>query len=513
MRRMHVTSVSPGPAYAAARPQPAGRPSRPPDRVDLSAPAEAPKAPEPCPPELLAEIRQVFRPPDDSYSRSYASNRDTSRDSGVEIEHRSGGGGCFGPSEHYWSLKVPGQEAEEIAIGTGVLSSASGCSVNSDGTFVVGQFSLYDSRKEERRERDLQELRDRGLYDGEDRWRGPSYLVDVPLRKGIFGKLPAALRRRGWLPQKVLTALPPDAGAFDVGPDKSVAVAQNDRVLRYTRKHGLQPWLQLSQKVEDLEYLSDGSLAVMTSSARVGSDVYLFKPGQEKQPLFVPFSQAFPEEYEGRLRQRVGSLAFLQDAPLAEVERFLDHSDWLKSEQDSWRPWKPCTGFNGRDKSAVVIWQQAPELWTYDRPGGQATSLGPLVYPESERFRAPAQHEFQAEICQDGAYLVARSRPAETDGPVDVAVWDLRTGQSELVPGVRKVELDKEKNHLSVQIITGEQKTIPLDAVASVKNETWYLKARMADLLDSDAELKPDRQIAEDPEKVIVGGVQVRKRD
>ncbi|GMU55661.1 MAG: hypothetical protein AMXMBFR33_48070 [Candidatus Xenobia bacterium] len=509
---MHVTRVNLTPSFLA-RPQAAGRPSGSSDRVELSAPVAPDRAPEPCPPELLLEIRQVFKPRHDDYSPSYARNTDTSRDTGVEIRHQSGGGGCFGPSEHYWTLTVPGEESEQIAIGTGVLSSASGCSVNSDGTFVVGQFSLYDSRKEGRRERDLQELRDKGLYEGEERWQSPSYLVDVPLRKGIFGKLPAALRRRGWLPQKVLTALPPDAGAFDVGPDKSVAVAQNDRVLRYTRKHGLQPWLQLSQKVEDLEYLSDGSLAVMTSSARVGSDIYLFRSGQAKEPRFVPFSEAFPEVYERRLRERVQSVDFLRQASLPEVERFLDNCDWIKDSRDSWRPWQPSSSASGLQKSAVVLWKQSPELWTYDRSSGQATSLGPLAYPESERFAKIERHQFEPEITQDGAYLVARSAPAREGAAVDVAVWDLVTGKSELVPGVRQVELDTEKNQLRVQIVTGEQKLIALDSVASLKKEDWYLKARMADLLDSGAELKPDRQISEDQEKVIVGGVQVRKRD
>ncbi len=509
---MHVTSVNLAPAFAAARPQPAGRPSGPADRVDLSAPS-APAEKPACPPELLQELQQVFTPPDSPSDRSYAANRDTSRDSGVSVEHRSGGGGCFGPSEHYWTLRQPGQGAEEIAIGTGVLSSANGCSVNSDGTFVVGQFSLYQQRKEERRDQDLQDLKDRGLYSGDDAWRRPSYLVDVPLRKGFFGKLPAALRRRGWLPQKVLTALPPDAGAFDVGPDKSVAVAQNDRVLRYTRKHGLQPWLQLSQNVEDLEYLSDGSLAVMATSARVGSDIYLFRPGQEREPVFVPFSQAFPDLYERRARDSVQSVDFLRQVPLEEVERFLDNSDWIKNDQDSWRRFQPCAGFNGKEKSAVVLWKETPELWSYDRASGQATPLGPMAYPESERFRPLDSHSFRPEISEDGAFLVARSRATKEGAPVDVAVWDLRTGKSELVPGVREVKLDREKNELNVQIITGEQKNLALGSLGSLKNEAWYLKARMADLFDPDAELKPDRQIAEDQEKVIVGGVQVKKRD
>ncbi|MCE7872165.1 hypothetical protein DYH09_17535 [bacterium CPR1] len=496
--------------FLAASPQVAGRTAGPSDTVELSAPKATSTAKEPCPSDLLLEIRQVFRPRDDDYGRSSTANSDTSRDTGVEIRHQSGGGGCFGPSEHYWTLTVPGSESEQIAIGTSVLSSASGCSVNSDGTFVVGQF--YDVRKEERRQSDLQDLKDRGLYSGDKSWSGPSYLLDVPLRKGLLGKLPAAMRRRGWIPQKVLTALPPDAGAFDVGPDNSVAIAQNDRVLRYTRKHGLQPWLQLSQPIEDLEYLSDGSLAVMTSSAKVGSDVYLFRPGQEKDPRLVPFSEAYPELYDERLRARVNGVGFLRDASTTELERFVENSDWLKGK-DSWRSWQSHTGYNGRDKSAVVQWKQAPELWTYNRASGESSLIGPLVVPESNRFGAPEQGHFQGEVTQDAAYFVARSSPTRQGGPIDVAVWDLGTGRSELVPGVRDVKLDREKNQLNVRIITGEEKTLPLGTLGSLKNEAWYLKARMADLLDSEADLKPERQIGEDQEKVIVGGVQVRKRD
>jgi hypothetical protein len=108
---------------------------------------------------------------------------------------------------------------------------------------------------------------------------------------------------------------------------------------------------------------------------------------------------------------------------------------------------------------------------------------------------------------------MARS-PAKKQGePIDLAVWDLEKGGVELVPGVREVQLDPAKSEVSVQIITGEQRTIPLATVAELKKEDWYVKARLADLLDSDGQLRPEQRIAEDEQKIIVGGVHVKKKD
>lgn len=476
------------------------------DQVELSgAPPEPVR--ETIPPTLLEEVRQVFSPPSDEYSSGRSCNQDSSRDTGVEVDHRSGGGGCFGPSEHYWTVKMPGEkEPEQIAIGAGVLSSASGCSVNSDGTFVVGRFGSV--RKDERRDEDLRTLRDKGLYNDTESWRSADYLVDVPLKKGFFGKLPATMRRKGWMPQKVLTALPPDAGAFDVAPDKSVAIAQNDRVLRWTRKHGLEPWLQLSRKVQDLEYLSDGSLAVLTT-ADVGSDIYVFRRGKEQEPLFVPFAQAFPKDYESRLRSSVSGLRFLSDASVPELEKFLKNSAWIKTEE-RWRRWEDNSSYG----NAVVLWKkEAPELWSYDRSQGTARPLGFLTMPPSERLEKPDRFRFEAEATEDGRFLVARSRPKKTGEPLDLAVWDLEKGGVELIPGVREVQLDAAQSSVSVQILTGEQRTIPLAGVSELKKEDWYRKALLADLLDSDGELKPDQQIGEDAQKIIVGGVHVKKKD
>lgn len=503
---MQVSQVSFGPLSRTGLPARSSSLSHPSaDRVEVSGAPPAPAAPPALPAGLLEEVRSSFSPEVDRYS-SGRSNHDVSRDTGVEVDHRSGGGGCFGPSEHYWTVKQPGQEAEEVAIGTSVLSSASGCSVNSDGTFVVGRFSLSNKRSEEKRAADLDRMREKGLYNEDNRWASPDYLVDVPLKKGFFGKLPAAMRRKGWIPQKVLTALPPDAGAFDVAPDKSVAVAQNDRVLRWDKKHGLQPWLQLSKPVRNLEYLSDGTLAVQTD-AEIGCDVYLFRPGQEKTPHFLPYAEIYPQQYEQQLRRKVGGLEFLTDATIPELEKFLANSDWIKN--GNW--YRDCSSF-GR---AVVQWtEQGPELWTYDRAQGQAHKLGALAYPQSERFgEPPARHRFRAEATGDGKFMVARSRAAREGAPIDVAVWDLQTGQASLVPGLREVRLDPEQNQLSAVIITGEERTFPLSGVAALKEEGWYVKARLSDLLDSDAELKPEQQIGEDQEKIIVGGVHVRKRD
>ncbi len=504
MLSMHITQTTYSPAFqtparASGRVQAAPR-----DVVDLSAPSVQ-AAPRAVPASVLEEVRKTFRPPDSNgYGSGRASNEDVSLDTGLQVSHRSGGGGCFGPSEHYWTLKEPGQsEGEQIAIGTGVLESADGCSVNSDGTFVVGRFSRYEQRKDDRRERDLQELRDQGLY-SKERGYGTSYLVDVPLKKGFFGKLPAAMRRKGWLPQRILTALPPDAGVFDVGPDKSVAIAQNDRVLRWTKKEGLQPWLQLNKPVQDLEYLSDGSLGVMTQ-AEVGSDLYVFPKDKPGEPHFIPFKEGFPEQYEQHLRARVQGVDFMRGASTDQIETFLEHSDWLK--KDNW--YQQCSGFG----QAVVIWKAQPELCTYDRETGRSQSFGPLVYPQSERLKPVERWSFQAQGTEDGKFMLITSRPEKEGGPVDVGVWDLTTGKPELVPGVRDVKLDAARSELKVTIITGEERTIPLATVPELKKEEWYTKARLADLLDSDAELKPEQQIGEDAQKIIVGGVHVRKKD
>ncbi|MEW6280794.1 MAG: hypothetical protein AB1758_19420, partial [Candidatus Eremiobacterota bacterium] len=112
---------------------------------------------------LKKEVREAFESVSPDYHYS-GSTRDQSRDTGAEVEFVSGSGGCFGPSEHYWKVKQPGrQEAQETALKTEILSRPNGASVNSDGTFVVGQF--YVDLKEGASARNLERARDNGVVD------------------------------------------------------------------------------------------------------------------------------------------------------------------------------------------------------------------------------------------------------------------------------------------------------------------------------------------------------------
>lgn len=422
-------------------------------------------------------MREVFEPivSRDRYSSGSNQPLDTSRDTGASVEFRPGHGGCDQPTRHSYTVQRPGGEPDTVEIDDKVLPTAYGVSVSPQADFVVGQFSV----RQEPDPRTLADFKARGIV-GQDAQRLSHYgLVQVPVTGGFLDPL----RRRHWLVSpKVLTQLPEHASGFDVGPDKSIAVGHENRVLRWTRREGLNPWLEFSQPVQSVEYLSDGSLGVAVGSGYRRS-FYCVKGDQSTE---VPFATLYPERYERELRDQTASVAFLQDSDSDERARFLESCDWLQGSYG----WKTHRVVPAPDKDRVAVtivnggWNSTDgHLHVYERGTGQAVDLGPLHHPDSQRANGTAQDaNSRLTWSGDGNWLVHLSVPKFDGAPVDVTVFAADGSGSHLVPGVRNVEVKPEG--LSLRIPSGQRIELPYDQVPDVQKEPWYARARMLDLFD-----------------------------
>lgn len=295
---------------------------------------------------------------------------------------------------------------------------------------------------------------------------GTACLVDLPLK----GRWLGFFERQGWLPMPVVARLPDKATAFDQNPAGGLAVAIKNTVY-LSQGNQLEPWKAFQHTVRDVEYLSDGTLAVVTEEeGRAGLsrfNFHLAAPG-ESQPTVVKFSEVYREAYEKDIQQRCSSLELLQGATLSEQERFLEKAGWLTAQTGGFKPHQLL----GSDLVAVL--DSAPRLYRYDRPSGEAVPGAELELPQRKLDLTR-----QMRALENGRWVVLADR--------DVPVWDGQTGKlAALLPEVSEFQVTAE-GQLSFLDPEGGRHLLAPDQAHTVKEQPWYQRALAARLLDRPA--------------------------
>lgn len=318
-------------------------------------------------------------------------------------------------------------------------------------------------------------------------------LVELPLRtRSLTGKIGNFLRRAMKLTPRQIVKLPQPADAFDLGPNGKIAVAMGKSVHLYDREHGLTPWKTFQDTIQDVQYLDDGTLAVLTEK-RMGPDFHLF---QGEESLTLPFRQVDPQHHARLLENRCQGVDLGQDLKPEERERFLDNSQWLQKEIGGWKPHQSL------GPGLVAVHDgPAPTLWSYDASRGVATATTRLqahdliaVDPGRKLALSPS-----------GSHLLQLN-----EQPGHVPVWETRTGHLlAVLPHVREVALTEE----GVRFIdpAGTQHQVALEEIGSVKNQPWYRKALTAGLLDSQP-VTTGHGLRQEGDRLRVGGHFLRIR-
>ena len=199
---------------------------------------------------------------------------DESRDTGARVFYAENLDG--------WSVEANGR-SRQVRLAGGMLRAPERVSINSDATRVVGAFPRGPAKPSDPLA---------GSY-------GPT-LVEVPVKGRWYEEPVRVMQRRGWVGLKVLAELPEMPAGLDIGPNNEVAVSAGNEVLRCTER-GLEPLARFDARVEDLQYLSDGSLAV-----QVGNRFHHLESGEafSFSDLFEPQRRAWIERELGLLAGR-----------------------------------------------------------------------------------------------------------------------------------------------------------------------------------------------------------------
>jgi len=295
---------------------------------------------------------------------------------------------------------------------------------------------------------------------------GTARLVDLPLK----GRWLGFFERQGWLPMPVVARLPDRATAFDQNPAGGLAVAIKNTVY-LSQGNLLEPWKAFQHTVRDVEYLSDGTLAVVTEEeGRLGLGRFNFHltAAGESQPTVVGFAEVHRETYEKDIQQRCSSLELLQGATLSEQERFLEKAGWLTAPAGGFKPHRLL----GSDLLAVL--DSAPRLYRYDRPSGEATAGAELELPQR---KLDLTRQMQA--LDNGRWVVLADS--------DVPIWDGQTGKLvALLPEVSEFRVTAE-GQLSFLDPEGGRHLLARDQAHTVREQQWYQRALAARLLDRPA--------------------------
>jgi hypothetical protein len=295
---------------------------------------------------------------------------------------------------------------------------------------------------------------------------GTASLVELPLK----GRLLGFLERQGWLPMPQVAHLPDRATAFDQNPAGGLAVAIQKTVY-LSQGNQLQPWKAFQHTVRDVEYLADGTLAVVTEDQNAAGlarfTFHLTAPG-EREPTVLPLAEVHPEDYEKDVHQRCARLEFLQGANLAEKERFLEKAGWLSIQPGVFKDHHTL----GPDLVAVL--EDGLRLFRYDRSTGEAVAGACLELPRQLDLKRPMQS------LDNGRWVVLDDR--------DVALWDARSGKLAcLLPEVRELQVTPE-GQLSFTDPEGGRHLLPPDQAHTVKEQQWYQRALAARLLERPAQ-------------------------
>ncbi|MEW6280120.1 MAG: hypothetical protein AB1758_15945 [Candidatus Eremiobacterota bacterium] len=328
---------------------------------------------------------------------------------------------------------------------------------------------------------------------------GTCELIELPLRRRFPSRLLGVLERMGWRSPRVLATLPEPARAFDLGPRGELAVALGDTV-HFLEAGQLKPWKTFQTRIQDVEYLSDGTLCVMTEArpTDLGPTFHLGggqgPPLQGSAPVSLSLRDVHPEAYRSSVEVPCSSVAFLKDAPFEEKERFVERCAWLVDASGKSR-WAPHVALgNGR---VAVLGDTTPTLWQFDPATGDATrgaTLEPCDMAGWDRLR-----------WFDGGLAVL-----PPDGkPASVPLWDGASGALlGVLPLVTGVEVADER--LKFTDPTGGEHTVRLRDVGALKEEPWYRQAMASLALGSRTVAGPAAGVRVENGQLRVGNTRVR---
>lgn len=287
-------------------------------------------------------------------------------------------------------------------------------------------------------------------------------LVDLPLKRSFPRRVGGFLERQGWLEMPRVLDLPEPARAFTLGPKGELAVALGQNVyLKAGNK--LEPWQTYRDTIKDIEYLSDGTLAVVTEKPGLGMDRFRFhltSPG-ESEPTVVTPRALYPADYGSDVVARCEKLAFLKGSTFEQMERFLEHADWLATPTGAYKPHQFVGG-------KVVILDARPQVWNFDRASGKATPGPVLELPlEPLDFKKPL-------LALEGGFLTL---PGES-----VPVWDQAGKLAIFLPGVTDVSVTP-KGHLKFRDPERGEHTMAPSGIQAMKQQDWWRRATGARLL------------------------------
>lgn len=314
-------------------------------------------------------------------------------------------------------------------------------------------------------------------------------LIDLPLRKRIPSLL-GFLRRQGWIAPRAVLELPSRCDAFDVGPNGQIAVAFEKEVHLHSPGHGLTPWKTFHEKVQDVHYLADGTLAVATGSSWSGESYRFELHSPTGETGQVDFRTLHPEAYALRGRRTLEKLKFLADDLSSEaVGTCLDNLNWLRSSSG---------GFAKHDVTGggeVLTFGPRPTLRKVDPQTGQSSQERPLELPDGVSLN------FDRPVHNHEKYLLLADSTA--------AVWEKSTGKLlGLLPEVTKV--DTRQGNIIFLDRDGERHTLDFEQVPEARNQPWYRRALQGKALGGVAETLSGVRL--EATHVNVGGTKIRIR-
>ncbi|MCA9797073.1 MAG: hypothetical protein KC910_34925, partial [Candidatus Eremiobacteraeota bacterium] len=299
------------------------------------------------------------------------------------------------------------------------------------------------------------------------------------------------MQRRGWVGLKVLAELPEMPAGLDIGPNNEVAVSAGNEVLRCTER-GLEPLARFDARVEDLQYLSDGSLAV-----QVGNRFHHLESGEA-----FSFSDLFEPQRRAWIERELGLLA---GRPDDEKEACLARRRWARGGLEC-RLLQVKSAGDGR--LAVTVFDPAGPDELYVWNDGKACRIGVLEHPEATRYVAGEKGELN--WSDDGRHVVFCTAPEQQAGAQDVIVFGLEDGQTTSLSGVHQVRVEGDQLHF--RLPTRELKSWPLERLGELRREHWYSQGLARAVLDNGA-LEKATGLELGEESLTVGDWLLARRD
>lgn len=332
---------------------------------------------------------------------------------------------------------------------------------------------------------------------GQHRKKDDSYeLIELPLRTRFPGRMVGFLQRRGWVAPNRVTALPQKAQAFDLGPGGKLAVALGKDVRIHTKAHGLTPWKTFQDKVRDVHYLADGTLAVVTEKlgqyGPMRHDIWLHAPdGTEGH---ATFKDLYPAKYAEHIEKCLKGVKFLSpERTREESEQCLESLDWLRAPTGAWAE-HAALG----PTTALVMDAEGATCWTVDPRSGEGRNPRRLEQGMfSQDFKQPLH------AAREGRYLLLEGKNTQ--------VWDTTTGKLHaLLPATA----DFQVGETGVRFVDreGASHEVGWEELPNERNQPWYARSLEGQILDGASADRSRLGVRLTTDHVNIGGTTIRRR-